>query len=260
VFVVAICERNGDPEREARELAPVLGVLAYDLRLAMSGLPPRVVLRTPSFERAEEAMAALRARGHGAIACDMREVTGTPHMTNARRFAIDAYAFHADAERGPALPFDAVGAFVRAAFRSRADTALTEREILHDDDGSAHVIEREALRKLRETFVEQALYIVPHDGAPWVLRENEARYVALGDRRRPTTHENFTATVALLREHAPEAAFDDRYVTHPLEASAPVRSLAPDPGAFARRVSENDLTIHLLARWLLRARGGPYRG
>jgi hypothetical protein len=93
---------------------------------------------------------------------------------------------------------------------------------------------------------------------PWILRETDAKYLSLGSRMRPTSHENFLTTIELLRALSPNATYDDRLAA---QRRTPMRLVtthhlgAPEDQAHA----EIDLAAHLVARWVGGGRGGPYR-
>jgi hypothetical protein len=72
---------------EVAALAPALGVGAYELRLALSGVPPVVLASTPDVERARAVLSLLRARGHGAVACDGDAMLSSEAMIAPREFA-----------------------------------------------------------------------------------------------------------------------------------------------------------------------------
>ena len=74
MYVVAITRWAQPLEQEAVVLAPLLGMAAYDLKLRLAGPLPAVFARAPELARARELLAALRARGHGAVACDLARV------------------------------------------------------------------------------------------------------------------------------------------------------------------------------------------
>jgi hypothetical protein len=114
-----------------------------------------------------------------------------------------------------------------------------------------HRAEVKIERTRHEVATEQVLFLFPRDETtPWVLRAGEARFVGLGNAMRPTVMENFLATLAILRQRAPHAAYDERFLAHPLlqlkEASVRGQDTVTPPlgdlGIAAR--------VHLLGRIL----------
>ena len=74
MFVVAIAELAHALEEEAVPLAASLGLTAFDVRTRVAGVLPKVIAQFAEREGAERALASIRARGHGASMCDVRDV------------------------------------------------------------------------------------------------------------------------------------------------------------------------------------------
>jgi len=259
MHAVAIVESWAGAQDDALSLAQGLGggMTALEMRMALSATPPSVLFRTASRERAEQAARALEAGGVQALAVDLADVLPIERMVHVHRFTLDAAGLRADA-RGPTLAYDDIAAIDRVAAETSIVRRTREKE-LESVRGRATEVDVEHTRM--ERTVEQALFLfVGGEGVPWVLRAGEARYLALGPALRATTVENFQVTVALLRERAPRALYDERFALHPLvrQAQMHVRdheSAAPDLGD-----AGVDVRLHLLARALLRRTGeGPYR-
>ena len=260
MHVVAILEAAADAASDVQGLARTLGggITALELRLALSAVHPSVLFRTTSRERAEQAASVLLACGIGAAAVDLADVPSLEHMVHVHRFALEAAGLRADT-RGPTLAYDAVAAIVRAA----VETSIwrTTREIEDRVSARGRRVEIEVVRTRAEHALEQVLFLfVRGEGASWVLRAGEARYLALGTGLRPTVMENFLETVARLRERAPHALYDERFVADPLvrQTETHVRGHEAAAPVLADRAVE--LRVHLLARVLARGRReGPYR-
>src|SRR5207237_1120371 len=76
---------------------------------------------------------------------------------------------------------------------------------------------------------EQVLYLFRSSrGVPWLLREHDAHYDALGAAVAPTTSRNFATAVEQFRARAPHARFDDSLLRRP-------------------KVADVDLYAHLIA-------------
>lgn len=254
MFVVAIAELAHPLEDEAPSLATPLGLTAFDVRTRAAGVLPKIVAQYASRDDAERALSVIRARGHGALVCDTRDVIAGRDMVHLRRFALEEHALREGAE---ILPWDAIAALIVVA--ARTDVVRTTRERDVEVTGrSARIVERDHAR--HEHVMEQSAYLVPRHGSPWVLHERGAKYVALGNAMRPTQHENFAAMVSLVRGRALGAIFDDRFAMQPQMGSQLVMVRGHDSAEASSTDAGIDMAVHLLAQWLLRGHGGPYRG
>ncbi|MEO7092349.1 MAG: hypothetical protein ABI175_03800 [Polyangiales bacterium] len=253
---MAIADIDRPLEEEAPALAAILGASPYDVRLALHGTPPSIVLRTPSRDLAERALAGLRARRCSALLIDLDDVVPTGRMVAVRRFALDDDGLHAS-ESGPKLLYEDLAALVRVAASTNVERTTVELEVRGTGRGGAVTVEEERTRREREH--EQLLYLFPRDGVPWVLRAREARYLGLGAGLRATVHENFLATIAVLRARAPRAAYDERFVAHPLTRHHAVQVRGDVRSKEAISDAGLDLPVHLVARWIVASSGGPYR-
>jgi hypothetical protein len=267
VYVVALTELRGSIEDEAAALARDLGCTAYDARLLLAPGVPAVVKRTPDREAAVELLGRLRARGHGAVACDQSAVVSSDAMTSMRRFRLGPDAVTLDDAPDVAdarLPYDDMIALIPAVHRSRTDTETVTREkklsigraIMTSGLSLSKTVTKEAHSSVEER--EGVLYVFRRSGAtPWILRERGTVWGGHGQPLARSASENFRLAVTALRGRAPGAAFDDRLVTR----RAPERAaLSGGPATTAVKTSSEsgtDLLAHLLALSLARAaRGG----
>ena len=76
MHVVAVTRWGSPLQGELPELAARLGMVAYDLRLRLAGVLPAVFAQVEEKMEAAGHVEFLRARGHGAIACDAEAVPG----------------------------------------------------------------------------------------------------------------------------------------------------------------------------------------
>jgi hypothetical protein len=259
VHVVAVCELGADLDAEAAPLGALTGLNPYDARMRLAGVLPRVLVQTPSGEDAERITAELRARGHGAMACDTRDVIASGDMIHVRRFAFESPGLFANAHPGGTdrLRTSDLGVIIVVATRNDVVRSTREKEIPGPYSRHPTTVVREVTRN--EHVVEHAAYLFPRGGRPWILREREAQYAGLEGAMRPTRHENFAATLALLRAHAPNAVFDDRFATQPLNGAHVVMIRGHDAATAPTSDTASDLIVHVLAAWLARPKGGPYR-
>ncbi len=263
MYVVAVTEQSGDTETEAYALAPLLGLSPYDVRLRLSSVMPRIVFSSADRDAALTVLAGIRARGLGAIACDTSTMNRPGELTKVHRFTWDAEVLTANGPGSPALPWDDIAVVVLV--QARQDVLREKKEI----DMEFHGRRAERVEKIEthhETTLELSAYLFRRKGddaqprPPWILHEREAQYLALGHRMQAVRRSNFNVTIALVREHARQALFDDRFVKSPINTTDFVHVMGSDePRTFiAPRGVEVQAT--LLALWLERSRGGPYRG
>jgi hypothetical protein len=102
---------------------------------------------------------------------------------------------------------------------------------------------------------DQVLYVFRKSGErPWLLRERAAGYGWLGGKLAPSSLQNFVATITLLRERAPGAAYDERLMgpRKPLLFAIGAR----DANATSTEPT-SDVLAHLIALWSSRSSAGP---
>ncbi len=257
-MVIVAITRWGQPvEQEALALAPLSSLAAYDLKLRLAGPLPVVFERVPDAQRARQLLVALRARGHGAVACDLARVASSEQMTSPRSYELGAHAFVAlDPAWGQRqMPYVDLLALIRANSATiEQSSSISKRKKL--SLGRAAMTGGLVMRKSTTTDQrstaeerEQVLYLIRDNGQdPMLLRERHLRHQGLGALVKPTSLENFGTLVARLRQEAPQALYDDRLVTHRRKTG--ITQLA---GSAAQKVtsssnaSENDLAVHLIA-------------
>lgn len=254
---MAIAELARPLEVEAEALGALVGLTGYDMRLRLGGVLPAIVAHLPSAEPALELLEALRRRGHGAVAMDTAEVTPSSAMVRMKRFAIEGARLRAD-DRGEATPLADVVALVRASTSTDVIRTTREREPVYTGGRAAPTM-REVEHQSHDAVVDNVLYVFRREGAPWLLVEREAKFIALGAALKPTRAQNFLATIDLLRHAAPGAVYDDRFAAAPHQSGRLVVTQGaagtPDP----RGDDRLDVLVHVLARWVTRPVGGPYR-
>ena len=260
VFVVAIAELNGAIEAEAAVLAADLGCTAYDARLLLAPGLPAIVRTTPDREQALQLLAQVRARGHGAVACDTAAVVGSGAMVSMRRFRLGPEAIGLDDLPTESLPYDDVLALLAAVHRSRTDTATqsserkfsVSRALMTSGLAMSRTVKKETHAATEER--DRVVYVFRRSGAtPWLLREHGTAWAGHGKPLAPSESENFRVAVASLRERAPGATFDERLVTR----RAPERTaLSGSIGTSTVKTSSDgavDLLAHVLGLWLARS-------
>ncbi len=109
------------------------------------------------------------------------------------------------------------------------------REIEQKRNRSKHVVDE------REILTDEAVLDIyaRHDGSGWRIRASNFDFSCLGEQKRLTAFENFSALIALLRERARAAVIDDSYVS----LRTALNSVWPDePNARAKQRRRSGIT------------------
>jgi hypothetical protein len=261
VFVVALAELGTSAEDEAPPLAADLSTTVYEARLLLAAGVPCVVLSTPDRERALDLLRRLRERRHGAVAFDAHAVIPASSMVAVRRYRLEEDALELDSpENSPLsvarLPFAEMGALLRAMHKSSHEHHEDVKELKFRPGAAiatGGLVMTKVVSKKTRSIVEereQVLYVFGKGGVPWLLRESTAQYAGLGEAMHPTRALNFAASIRMLRDRAPQAAYDERLLTVRKLPELPVD--AGEPRGGDRSTSGVDLLAHVLALWFSR--------
>lgn len=228
MYLVAIAELNGTPQAaELSALAGEIGTTAYDLRLVLNAGLPAVVVVTRDEAVARAAAAAVARRGYPHVFCDRSAIIPSAQLTALRQFELTSSELIADRSSGEAVRFTDLTVLVRAVHRSSQHTVEQVKErklrpVMAVATGGL-VMSKQVTKEVTTTIStrDQVLYLFrrgsPH---PWILRERGANYATLGAAMGRSSFENFTKTIARLRELAPTAVYDERLVN-----SRPIRGI-----------------------------------
>jgi hypothetical protein len=215
MYVVAIAAL-GTPDADLRPLAADLGTTLYELRLVLNAGLPAVVLLTMDDAASANAAGAIERHGHRALRADRRQLASSQTMTSILDVAFDPNELRAGNARDDRLPYADVVALVRATQRSE-QTLVREEKERKLRPGMAIATGGLVLSKTTTRQVvthtdarEQVLYVFTRGGAPWILREQAARYAGLGAELAPSSLVNFETALRKLRERAPGAVYDAR--------------------------------------------------
>lgn len=264
MWVVAIVELRGTVDAEAAALASDRGTTAYEERLALAAGLPAIVARTADGGAARHLLERIQSRRHGVIAVDTSTLLGSDQMVAMRRFTLEADAVHLSDASGERLPYDEIGALLRANHWSRSETE-TEVKGKAFSMGRALlsgglVVSKTVSRQERTVSHEdqQLLYVFRRSGArPWVLYERGTSYAGLGAQLQPSSVQNFLKVTALLRAHAPHAFYDERLLGS--RAAARAARMTGGAGVGESSASGVDLLAHILAMWATRSVASAYR-
>lgn len=259
MYIVAIAELATPLEAEAAALASDLGTTAYEERLNLLTGLPSVVLTIADRTEALALLAKIRARKHGAIACDAAAVVPHESMIPMRGFALESDAVVAGSEQ---LPYSEITALLRAMHRTSTETRgetksrqfSAGKALLTGGLAFSKTVTREEKSVVQAS--EQVLYLFRAGGeTPWLLRERGTSYAGLGPGLAASSAQNFLTTIARLRERASAAVYDERLL-NPRNA---MTRLARSGTASASTLSSTsaggvDVLAHLLALWIARGR------
>jgi hypothetical protein len=256
---VALCEVRGTAEAAAPGIAEVLGMGVYEPRAWLAGVLPRVVMQSADVEEAERVARSLRALGHGVITVDVEKVVPGRSMVHVHRFAFDQTGLWANDGQGEHILWDDIAAVIVITRRVDVARRVTEREPMPRALRAPPIEVR--IHTYREHILENAAHLFPRDRAalPWMMSERDLQFLALGSRMRLTRHDNFREVLSLVRASAPGAVYDERYGLQPRVASQMVNVSGHESAMPELSDAAIDLQVHVLAEWLLRGSGNPYR-
>lgn len=256
MFCLAVCELGAPLEREERAIGEILGVTPYDVRIRLGGVLPRIMAQREDAPSTLAFAEPLRKRGHGAIVFHTNDATALERMPLMRRFGARGDILFSNDTASLERPLVDLVAIVHASLN--VSVVRTKREVVLRATGRG-MARTEEKRTATERNLEKIAVLFWRTGEPWLLRQSEARYVALGDGLRSTNSQNFDLAVEWLRGRAPFAVYDKRFVDSPLVP----RRVVPVRGAEEARALSSDrsveVVLHALGTWLARDRRGPYR-
>jgi hypothetical protein len=255
VLIVAITRWARSIDEEVPVLAPLLGLVAFDLRLRLAG-PIPVLLARADKDRADELVGLLRERGHGAIACDLDDITDSAEMVSPRtyQFGGDDFIASHPSFGSQAVPWADFVALIRASTVVEETSQVSKqkkfsmtRAVL--TGGMVMRRTKTTLKQSRSQEREQVLYIFCRTGpAPILLRQTRLHHQGLGDQVAHSSLDNFSALIEQLRRHASHAMYDEGLLTSRRQSSlASIGRTSSDSTNRSSNVSETDLAAHLLA-------------
>ncbi len=261
MHVVAVTRWGSPLQEELPELAARLGIVAYDLRLRLAGGLPVVFARLEDGMEAAGHVEFLRARGHGAVACDAEAIPGPEDQLVPVDFELTATALRGISTRGRRfeLPYAEIAALVHVACVTSAEHIVTTQEKKFAPGRavlSGGMVLRKKVDRVDKTVTEeqeQMIYMFcPSDPVPCVCKELTLRYEGLGDERQLATVQNFATLSKRLRTLAPHAFYDQRLLTHKRRADISVfAGSARERWIETSSARENDLAAFLLVRGYL---------
>ena len=255
MHLVALDLLVGPIEAEAAALAADLGTALYDERLNLAAGFPALLLATPDGERAKSVRGRLEARGQDAFVCGTEALVASEDMISMRRFRLDDRGVEAEDRPGERLPFDAISVMARAVHHRHTESRTQVKEksfslgtaLITGGLSMSQTVTRNVVTVRDDA--EDVLYLFRHDGGtPWILRQSETLYQALGGAMTQSLRANFLATAALLRERAPAAAADDRLLAFRRIPERAERAGGQMPALALAHNRGTDVMAHLLAQ------------
>jgi hypothetical protein len=251
VHVVFVSHLARPAAVEAGPLGEKLGMAEYETRLALSAPQPAILFSTADRERAMDAVALLRSRGHGAYAFDDEGFVPSDEMTRLDDFRLDTDGVRR-ASDGALLPYGDIFAILRAM---HATTGTRVRPGMPNFSGKTGVTRMESSDVVTRVYEREhvAYFFRRSAERPWILRERHANYAGLGADRQSIANSNFRVVLDRIRAACPTAISDDRLV-HRRVAERMIMDTR------IRTSSEGvDLLAHLLAMAIASQGGSPYR-
>jgi hypothetical protein len=228
MHIVAIAESKGELDStKLAALAADIGTTAYELRLLLNMGLPAVVLVTADGAKANAAAAAIARQRQVPVICDRSQIQPSAAMTALRDFELGPNQLVVDRASRLACGYDELRLMVRAVHRSSHQSVeqVKERQlrpVMAVATGGL-IMSKKVTKEVTTTTStrEHVLYLFRSGQEhPWILRERVANYSTLGSAMGPASFENFTTTVARLRQFAPRAVYDERLIN-----SRPIRGL-----------------------------------
>lgn len=243
-------------EQDLPQLAALLRLSAYDARLRLAGPLPIIAASGLDLPATQALLGALRARGHGAVACELRSVPEEERCIVARTFELGPESITGSGELGQrfALPYAEILGLMRAVETS-TDIATKQTVKKQLSLGRAALTGGLMAKKqitstaTSNSFEHQQVAFVFRRSAPepLVFKERQLQYQGLGPQRGRTTMECFAQLCQLLRRSAPGAICDDRLLA--AKRRPELRSV--HGSARDRVISNSNGAANLLAAYLL---------
>jgi hypothetical protein len=217
LYIVAVTELRSPIETEAARIAEDIGSTPYEVRITLTAGMPAVVLTTQDKELAQRVLSRICERGNLAVGCDDGYVVDSESMVTMKRFRMDPDGYRTEEAPNELLPYGDVLAIVRATHRqsSSSRTVVKERSFSAGRAllSGGLVMTKTTTRETKQSTDERehVVYLFRRSGErPWIMRQDEAKYNALGAQMQPTNALNFPLAVTRLRENSPTALFDTR--------------------------------------------------
>ncbi|MFH1812081.1 MAG: hypothetical protein ABIJ09_25305 [Pseudomonadota bacterium] len=217
--LLAVSRWATTPAAEAATLAAELGIAVYDLTLRLNGPLPVLVATNLEDSAARRLLGGLRARNNGAICLDQHTLLAVADLYVPRTFSGDATGLVLSEPGKPpvSVRFGEIAALLRAKGSVESSTHIkTEHRTFSAAKAvmtGGLLVSKTVRSELSQVVAEQeqVLYIVMAAPArALVLQESTLHYEGLGALLQKTTAENFRILRQVLRDHAPQALYDER--------------------------------------------------
>jgi len=225
-------------------------------RSRLAGGLPAVFARVEDGKEAAAYVEFLRARGHGAVACDLEAIPGPEAQVVPVDFELTPTALRGSSTEGVRfeIPYTAIAALIHAASVSGTEHTVTTKEKKFSASRallSGGMVLRKTVDRVEKTVSEeqeQMIYLFSRSHPPLsVWKERTLRYEGLGGERQLTKVQNFAVLSKRLRTLAPHAFHDERLLTQKRRAEISLLSV----GAKERHLETSNGTENDLAAFLL---------
>jgi hypothetical protein len=222
MYLIAITRWGAPLDQEIGFLSGITGVSAPDLRMHLAYHLPAFLAGGLDEAAAREMMGALLERGHGCVASVATRIPAASKMFSPRSFELSEDCFIAAAADGATLemPYAELIGIVRATAILDVQTSVEEKQrklSMGRAVLTGGLMMSKTVTKKRATASverEPVVYLFRKTGQDHMfLAENRLQYQGLGRHISQTRHQNFNALVNVFRERAPQALFDDRFVS-----------------------------------------------
>lgn len=207
--LVALVREPAFTERELTRLSRLLRTSPVDVRMRIMALPPIVVARVPVGE-AEALKEALSAEGFLAVIREVPPRAAGGLMTTVRRFTLEAQALELSGTKGERQ--QVLYSELRLLVRGRRTVVEMESRPIWERDATASAMDPSNHAVRREQ----------HGQFLWVLGErvrvafsHETTFTGLGEQMGLSRHDSLERLTEELRQRAPQAVFDDRFMRNP---------------------------------------------
>ncbi len=188
-------------------LSRLLKLSPVDVRLRLALPAPSLLARLPGPE-AEELVKALRAEGFGVTS---GELSRLEELMKVRRFTLDAEALAVENAKGEVqeLPYTALRLLVRG--RRKTTSVETKEEVEYHGPRQRYAVKRQV--DVKTDHLEHFLWVYG-DGLRAAF-DMGTNFAGLGEKRGLTKTSAIQALLNELRERAPRAVVDERFLQAP---------------------------------------------
>ncbi len=238
MHIVAMYGLGEDRESRASALVSALGITMYEAlsRLRSPGSGPFTLGVFADEARARQMEDKLRAAGFSAVVLTDGEITAERSPLSARKFALGEKEFSVVTETGQSLsiPFLKIRIILRGmgiVTGTTTETTKTKSLSLGRAVMSSGLMLTKTTKTVQEVATQErtAFFNLYSGNNPVIVfRENSLVYDSLGPALQPSRALNFTYLISELRRLCPDAQYDERLLTRPVQVALLGPALVPE--------------------------------